>query len=541
MAFAAEAGQGGSRHPNGASPLGHLRSLLGWRVLLVLLGVVACGGRTSLLSDEELDASGGGSGEQPQTCMFDRECQSGSACQRASCQRGLCREVPVDCDDRDPCTDDVCDSARGCTYRSVSADVDGDGHRSPRAGFLPGVTGACGDDCDDRNRLVFPGNPERCDGLDNDCNGLIDEGLVYGRPSAATQISSPRDRRAALGGLAQTSSSFVLSYSARRETRSENFLTLISANLARTSETPITNLNADTFAGPVVFSGSSLATVWEDARQDTNYEVYFALFDPEGRKLGPELRVSDAPGFSLNPKIVWGPSEYFLVWDDRRAETMGQGDRARIYGQRISADGNRLGPNVPLTAAGTVAEFPDLALAPERAGLVFVSSNDVPRLSFRLLDRQLNPVGAPSAPLGENVQSPSVYFLEDRFVVLFNTYDQRPGDSLWGAVYDARGALLVAPRRLTEGARFARSHDALVLDDRLLVVWADDRDGNYELYSQVLASDLSVLSPRRRLTRDPADSVGPSISRGPNGTIGIAFTDYRTGSNQTYLLTLSCQ
>jgi len=55
-----------------------------------------------------------------------------------------------DCDDTDP---DIGD-----------CDADGDGVRSTAAG---------GEDCDDTDATVFPGAPERCDGRDHDCDGLV--------------------------------------------------------------------------------------------------------------------------------------------------------------------------------------------------------------------------------------------------------------------------------------------------------------------------------------------------------------------------------
>lgn len=41
-------------------------------------------------------------------------------------------------------------------------DLDSDGVQSPQ-------------DCNDNNNTVYPGAPEPCDGLDNDCNGVVDD------------------------------------------------------------------------------------------------------------------------------------------------------------------------------------------------------------------------------------------------------------------------------------------------------------------------------------------------------------------------------
>ncbi len=99
----------------------------------------------------------------------------------------------TDCDDADatihPGTPEICDDRDQDCDGSIDEDVgppwfpdgDGDGHgdgTAPRlacrapAGFV-----AEGDDCDDGHSEVAPGAKEACDGLDNDCNGAVDDGF----------------------------------------------------------------------------------------------------------------------------------------------------------------------------------------------------------------------------------------------------------------------------------------------------------------------------------------------------------------------------
>jgi len=85
-----------------------------------------------------------------------------------------------DCDDSDasryPGADEICDGDdEDCNESTLGPDGDGDGFSSTAC--CNGL-GTCGTDCDDTRATVNDTALETCDGVDNDCDGVVDDGLT---------------------------------------------------------------------------------------------------------------------------------------------------------------------------------------------------------------------------------------------------------------------------------------------------------------------------------------------------------------------------
>lgn len=233
----------------------------------------------------------------------------------------------------------------------------------------------------------------------------------------------------------------------------------------------------------------SLLVVWEDWRNG-NVDVYGRRLSATFSPTGTSFKINDdfSPGDQTSPKVAFdGNGTGVVVWrDGRAAKDLYTG--ADIYAQKVSNSGKLLGGNFMVNEKdnGDVDQAnPDLAISSRGEVLIVWRDNR-----------------------NENLD-------------------------IYGQLYDANGNRVNGNKLINDdNSDRAQRHPSVCINSRgeFMVVWADRRNENFDIYAQCFAVNGQEIGQNFRVNDDfgsPAVQNEPVISCDASGNMVLSWIDYR--------------
>ncbi len=270
-------------------------------------------------------------------------------------------------------------------------------------------------------------------------------------------------------------------------------------------------------------TGNEFLILWH-AFTDGLWRIWGQRISAAGQLLGRNFQVSSSPGDAQSPQLAYNATrnEYVAVWQDFRSQ------RIDIYGQRLNADGERLGGNfVVSTAAGNKGRC-DVAYGVQRDEYLVVwgdTRSEGQDIYAQRLDASGGPVlsNFPIVAADQNELAPSVAYdaISHEYVIVWVEYNQDSDYDVYGRRVSASGVLAGSSFAIATALEVQLRPDLVQnrASGQFLFVWQDFRAGSYDIYGQRWIGPGPVF-PTPTLTR----TLAPTPTLTPTRTLAATPT-----------------
>jgi hypothetical protein len=111
----------------------------------------------------------------------------------------------------------------------------------------------------------------------------------------------------------------------------------------------VTSAGNNQFDPRVCWGSTNFFVVWEDIRNNISYAIYGARISEDGQVVDASgVPLSNSSTNASDPDVAWGGTNYFVVWEDRRLDP----DAYSIYGSRVNQSGEKIDASDILVGTG---------------------------------------------------------------------------------------------------------------------------------------------------------------------------------------------
>ncbi|MDP3277896.1 MAG: hypothetical protein Q8Q09_22115 [Deltaproteobacteria bacterium] len=260
-------------------------------------------------------------------------------------------------------------------------------------------------------------------------------------------------------------------------------------------------------------------------------DVYFQRLSLDGQRVGAPSRISSAQSgeLALLPDVVWTGSGFAIAWTAIRDE-----EALDVFVARVDASGARQGDVIKVSTSREMDLFARVAWTGQRIAVAWLRFNGEDSMSARLslYDAQGTRVGAERV-IREGFLTlgmPSLLTSGANLTLTYNAFDLRRGQcQLLVQRIDGDGKAQ-APVVVNAERKINAAVAAAIDGESVSVAWEDgmfEEETNTLAFARVTGSRIDVR--RTPLTNGRSASFQPSAATGTEGTMGLAWSDNRSG------------
>ncbi|MFH1702231.1 MAG: choice-of-anchor D domain-containing protein [Nitrospirota bacterium] len=395
-------------------------------------------------------------------------------------------------------------TANFCQLITFYIDADGDGYGDPNnskkacakpSGYVENNT-----DCNDSDSAINPIASEVFDGLDNDCDGEIDEENVYSVFSVVWQDNSSGNNEI-----------YFKSSIDDGDTWTSKKLSSNKGNSAKPA---------------IAADGSYIYVVWQDNTPGNN-EIYFKKYDA-GSDTWTTKRLTKNAGQSCNPAISVINSDIYVVWEDNTPKNK------EIYFKKSDNGGQTWTANKRLTFNAGKSTIPSIVVNGQNIYVVWQDNtsgnNEIHFMSS--IDGGDTWTSKNLSSNKGNSAKPAI--AADGSIIYVVWQDHTPGNN---EIYFAKsidgGDSWLASKKLTNNTGSSVSPSIAVDGSNIYVVWQDNSSGNNEIYLKISQNEGFDWTQDIRLTNNKGSSKNPSIAV-DGSNICVVWQDNTLVNNEIY-------
>lgn len=280
--------------------------------------------------------------------------------------------------------------------------------------------------------------------------------------------------------------------------------------------------------------------VWEDERNELlRTDIYGQRFDSLGNFLGNNFRINDDSGDAYQFYSSVGADftgNFLVAWTDGRNQSYD------IYCQRFDTRGNRINNNLKVNDdLGNAHQWYPWVAMDSSGNSVIVWMDSREDNSFDIFAQRYDHNGNPLGPnfrvndigIGSQLYASVAQNRAGDFIVVW--MDDRDGNfNIYGQRYNLFGIPNGANFRIDDDAGTSfQGYPAAAIDPlgNFVVVWEDERNGHTDIYGQIFNSYGQRIGNNFRVNDDVTeeDQYSPSANMTGDGRFIVVWCDWRYG------------